>query len=97
LGPGRFKIFPITKLKYKPPPPPAAARRPFFVFYFIVCYGTERSQDHCLEPMKLISEEEENRSCRLYKSVRKPEPELENLSKSPGIDSQPGGIDSWAP
>jgi hypothetical protein len=25
------------------------------------------------------------------------EPELVNLLRSPGIDSQPGGIDSWAP
>ncbi len=27
--------------------------------------------------------------------VRKPEPEFENLLRSPGIDSQPGGIDPW--
>jgi hypothetical protein len=29
-------------------------------------------------------------------NVEKSEPEFVNLIRSPGIDSQPGGIDSWS-
>ena len=34
---------------------------------------------------------------RIFKLLRSPEPEFVNLLSSPGIDSQPSEIDSWAP
>jgi hypothetical protein len=33
----------------------------------------------------------------VLQNTEHPEPVFENFLKSPGIDSQPGGIDSWAP
>jgi hypothetical protein len=43
----------------------------------------------------LICNDWVNSWCKLLQLL--PEPEFVNLLRSPGIDSQPGGIDSWAP
>jgi hypothetical protein len=67
-------------------------------------YGTRsyfnRPQEDALlyfTPMKQIFKVEDKPSRRLYISVHKPaEPVFENPFSSPGIDSQPGGIDSSA-